>query len=173
MTVCDRKLFYFHFFFLCSVTVIAEILRDLYFNVLSILQTKTRGKSVSISADYLLPMSKLKRDTVAEKSYVHMLNSLSPLRSECLCCCSRERKLGRSPSFPFLSYTENHHGNQFAYLFTSVLGICTPITPSWHMSCYTTPLKVLVLFFSLEGNSNTVEQTSMALQTDKPHFYFF
>lgn len=41
------------------------------------------------------------------------------------------------------------------------------------MSCYTTPFKALefLFFFLLEGNSNTVEQTPMALQPDKPHFY--
>lgn len=57
---------------MCYATVTAEMLTDIYPKALSTLQAKTRGKSASTSADDLLPTPKLKIDTVAEDTYIHV-----------------------------------------------------------------------------------------------------
>lgn len=78
---------------MCFATVTAEMATNLYSKVLSILQTKSRGHSVSTSS----PLNtKIKNVTT--------LNTPNPLRAHCLCCCSpRERERSRSSSFPFFS----------------------------------------------------------------------
>lgn len=157
---------------MCYATVTAEMLTDIYPKVLSILQAKTRGKSASTSADDLLPTPKLKIDTVAEDTCIHV-ELPQPPQSSLPVVLFWRKKMRQITLLPLLFPYWRTAWQSVTYLFTSVLGICTPITRGLCMSSYATLLKALILFFILEGNSNTCGQIPMALHPGKSRFYFF